>query len=107
MPEHNPPASPEPTPRGIGAMCKRIVVGAVNRPMLSLCLLALLGSAGVIAWGWLRDPGINSPGPLVLAHERLECSACHTTGWRPLKNILAKDRKEAYLELDKACVECH
>src|SRR5262249_50910399 len=47
------------------------------------------------------------PGALALPHERLECSACHASPWRPIERLVAEDQKLALLAMDQACIRCH
>src|SRR5262249_28254401 len=50
---------------------------------------------------------LHSPGPVALAHEKLDCTACHVQPWQPLERLVAADQRKARLTMDAACVVCH
>ncbi len=81
---------------------------AVRHPTFMLSLLAAVVS---LTWGlclaWRGQHAVHSPGPVALAHERLDCAACHTQAWQPLRRLTADDLRVARLAMDRACVACH
>jgi predicted CXXCH cytochrome family protein len=79
----------------------------VRYPKVTLSLVAAVLS---LAWGgWSVRQGkhtMHSPGPVALAHEKLDCAACHTQPWQPLQRLVF-DPRTTRLTMDRACVACH
>jgi predicted CXXCH cytochrome family protein len=80
----------------------------IRHPKLVPSLVAAVLS---LAWGvssaWQGRHAMHSPGPLALAHEKLDCTVCHTQPWQPLHRLVAADQQKARLIMDQACVTCH
>jgi predicted CXXCH cytochrome family protein len=85
-----------------------LVVGTGRHPTWVLSLLAAVVSLGWGSWSvWRGQYTMHSPGPVVLAHEKLDCAACHTRPWQPLERLVAEDQRQVRLVMDQACVVCH
>jgi hypothetical protein len=80
----------------------------LRRPTFALSLLA--GGVSMVwgAWSvWHNEHAMHSPGPVALAHEKLDCAACHTQAWQPLQRLMATDQRAVRLKMDQACIVCH
>ncbi len=101
------PPPPHPV-HALGVVVARLVGYTVRRPTFALSLLAAVVS---LAWGlcltWQGRHTVHSPGPVALAHEHLDCTACHTQPWQPLRRLTAADLRAVRLTMDQACIVCH
>src|SRR5262249_20423641 len=86
----------------------RLIRDTFGRPTLVLSLFAAVVSLAWCWWqAWQGRHAVHSPGPVARAHEPLDCAACHTQPWQPLRRLTADDVRAVRLTMDEACVVCH
>jgi hypothetical protein len=87
---------------------RRLIVASRRYPKLVLSFLVL---AITVAWvfgpAWRGDYFMHSPGPVALAHARLDCGECHVRPWQSLTRLTGGDQRHAHEVMDQACIVCH
>src|SRR5690349_14785907 len=103
MKEQNTPSPAERRRHRVARFARGFLSAILGRPKLSLSLVALIVSLLWVGWAaWWGRHAIHSPGPVALAHERLDCSACHVTPWQPIKRLTADDLRMVRQAMDQA-----